>query len=290
MTVKSRIYYIPMLLAALLAAAPSPAPTGSVSGRVLIKGTSTGIAGAEVKLVLHTGNESFALAADGDGRYRFESVPEGFWTVVVDVPGFVKRPDDTTKVKVKGQVMADDIKLLYENGTPQYYAAIAAEIVTKVRSMPTAARARAWQSEWNYMREINLPPASRALVARSLSNLDSASIAASPELETYASADVNKVRFAQGLFETAIDDPTKLPGPASPAVADLSPVVLADVVLYQASRKEKAAADRKYFLTCFLNAYGSEASALRVKSATTKKPPFREGPTERKPIQTGSRP
>lgn len=76
-----------LLIAALLLQGPSPqVPRGSVTGTVMILGTSEPIAEADVAIV--TSDGVLETTTDAAGRFAFANVPAGRQTVVIRADGF----------------------------------------------------------------------------------------------------------------------------------------------------------------------------------------------------------
>jgi hypothetical protein len=75
------------LIAALLLPAAAPqGPTGSVTGRVIVAGTSEAIADADVAVVTPSG--ILETTTDSNGRFAVSNVPAGRQTVVIRADGF----------------------------------------------------------------------------------------------------------------------------------------------------------------------------------------------------------
>src|SRR5262245_48088388 len=72
------------LIAALLLQAP--APRGSVTGAVIVSGTSAPIADAEVAIV--TADGVLETTTDAGGRFAIDDVPAGRQTVLIRADGF----------------------------------------------------------------------------------------------------------------------------------------------------------------------------------------------------------
>ena len=71
------------LIAALLQA---PAPRGSVAGTVIVSGTTTPIADAEIAIV--TSDGVLETTTDASGRFAMDNVPAGRQTVLIRADGF----------------------------------------------------------------------------------------------------------------------------------------------------------------------------------------------------------
>jgi hypothetical protein len=259
------------ILATLFLGPPTNPPKGSVSGKVMIRGYKKGLAGAPVKLHLSSGNDTEWQATLSDGTYRFENVPPGLCTVVVKAPGYLKRPDDSTKVAVQGAVTAVDVVLVAEHGSAQYYAIVADTIAALVHSLPREQQTSAWKKEWDNLGTINLPTDAKCLVARSLIKLDDAADTAIPDLNQYADADMNKLKAIQAKFKKAVDNPDTLPTKSSLQKSNLTSVLVADVVIYRLNSTDESVSKRKVFANNFLTTWDGGPTVERVQTYVKEK-------------------
>src|SRR5437773_2383107 len=92
------------------------------------------------------------------------------------------------------EVMADSIKGI---GLDAYYRVVANNIWQKVDAEPKEAQPKALLHEWEYVGAIDLPPASKALLAKQLNNENANSKQMLPILAGYLEAEPQDIMNAQ---------------------------------------------------------------------------------------------
>ena len=231
------------------------AAAGTATGHVRDYGKPSptdGISGAKVWLQLAPGKQTTTVITDTDGQYRMTNVPNGAYTLVVDKVGYIPRPHEQTKLNIKGNILVPDVILWVENATTAYYEAAAGRIVKMRANAKPEIRAGWYTSQWGDLRAINLPPSSRAVLAKELNKQDASAAKLSPEVQTYLAASPEEISKAEILFGNAIAGKGNIPEKDSLSESKLPQAVVADVVLSQlkdsTAPKEKRDAFVKEFV------------------------------------------
>ncbi len=251
---RGQLYFVPALLALAAGVSAGEAATGSLGGGVLDQGKKppNGLSGAKVRLRLSDGKLTEPVITDSDGRYRIDNVPTGEHTLVVTKTGYIPRPYERTRIKVDGAARADDVQLMQAYGSSAYYATVAAGIAERVASAGRDDQPRALTGEWEFLRAINLPPSSKALLARELDKKDTRAKEMLPDFKSYLAAEPDAIVKAQAQFGQALAGKDSLPAKASLGDMKLSDDVVADVVLFQVKGSTEPPARRKAFVSEFL--------------------------------------
>ncbi len=104
---------------------PPPVVTTSVVGRVRSAGTRGPLPAVTVGLRSGAGREPRETVTDVDGRFRFEDVPVGPWTLFPATPGY--RTDDVSLTLLNGR--EPDVTMFWVDDTPWERGTADAEIV-----------------------------------------------------------------------------------------------------------------------------------------------------------------
>lgn len=260
------------LLSALLSLAGAGLPAGegmagSCKGVVRDwegKPPADGLPAADVRLRSRDGALTDPVQTDADGGYEIDKVPDGDYTLVVVKVGYVPRPHNYTKVKVAGDVRADDVRLIREYGDEIYYSGIAAAIVGKAAGAPANEKRNVYTTAWDDMRVINLPPSSKARLASELNRRDPDAVEMVPDLKYYTDVNPEDVKKVEVRFNEAIRGKADFPGKGSLDDLKINPQIVADCALHQAKGAESAT-QREAFVNEFLLHWDDTPASKRFK-------------------------
>jgi hypothetical protein len=206
---------------------------GSVKGRVNDEGASPpkdGLAGASVRLVPAVGKESDPVPTDADGNYEIRDVANGAYMVVVEKTGYIPRPHQV-KITVNGDAMAEPVTLMQGAANNAYYAVVAVAMVKRVSKGPELFSKKRMEAEWERIRLINLPPASRVLLGSEWNKKDSR-VGELSDLQPYLRAKADDVEKAQSLFIDAVAGKKGVPDMKMLDEFNLTDEIVADLVIY----------------------------------------------------------
>jgi hypothetical protein len=104
------------------------------------------------------------VITDTEGGFKLVGVPEGDYTIILNKIGYIPRPNESKKLRVKDKENAGELWLIKAYGTASYYSVVATEIVNRVSMAGTDAnKRRVYTDEWKRLRVVGLPPSSKAL-------------------------------------------------------------------------------------------------------------------------------
>ena len=195
--------------------------SGNVKGCVRDMGgkePDNGISGVLVKLSPKVGEAIDGGITDAKGEYRVRNVPNGKYTLIFDKVGYVPRPHNKTKTTIKdGNNDMVDIMLLRSYGNYGYYEAIADMFVAKGNTAPS--KTEMYSNQWKGLRVINLPPPTKATLARWITQKDAGAVQMLPVLHEYMQVDAEKIDLVTAKFAQALVGGAALPSRTSLAKA-----------------------------------------------------------------------
>jgi hypothetical protein len=249
------LFVIVLLALAVASSSAGTATAGALKGFVLDLGKSppgNGLSGARVQLQPLSGKPTDPVITDTDGEYQLVDVGKGEYRLVVIMAGYIPRPHDRVEILMDGDVQADDVLLIQEYGTEAYYAVVAAGIVGKVASAPKDGKMKVLNVEWDNLRVINLPPSSKAILARELNKLDASAKQVVPELRSYLAARPEDILKAQLRFGQALAGTASLPGKDALAEMNLNHEIVADLVQFELRASQEPTEKQNAFRNEFL--------------------------------------
>jgi hypothetical protein len=264
---RNKFFFVSALLALTVAAFWCDGATaGSLKGYVRDRGKkppANGISGARVSLRRPGGDQTDPVITDTDGQYHVVNVGNAEYTVVVFKVGYIPRPHEQTKIKVKGDTEADDILLVQGYGTDVYYSELATNILKNVAEAPKDSQRKVFIYEWDNLRAINLPPSSKARLSGELDKQNGSAKEVLPNLEAYLAASPEEIMKVQTVFGDALGGKSSLPGKYSLGDLKLSDEIVADVVLFQIKSSTESEEKRKTFVKEFLLKWDGTTASKR---------------------------
>jgi hypothetical protein len=261
-------FMVAVIAALALALSASPVTAGEVVGAVRDIGArppSQGVSGAKVKLVPGRGDAVSAGITDRKGEYHIANVPNGDYTVVVDAVGYVPRPHKRTQKTVQtGKNNLGVVLLMRAYGPDAYYQVVADALVKAAQSGPDSATAKRYARAWQELREVGLPPQSKAQLVRLIDQRDMKAKEALPAMKDYLAVSPQDIDAAVKAFHDAFLGKASMPTKASLADRRIREEVVADIVLFQLTASSGSEEQRVEFLRKFRSTWMGTSAADEV--------------------------
>jgi len=261
-----KFFFLSALLAIAGDSSIGETTAGSVKGfvRDRVKNPpANGLSGAKVWLRLAIGKPGSTVITDTDGQYQIVNVANGQYTLVVAMVGYAPNPHEGTTIKVEGEAKAADVFLMQAYANSAYYSVVAAGIIKKVGTDSAQVRGQVFANEWVNLRQINLPPSSKAIVASELQKQDPSATQVLPDLKDYLTANPEVILKLETLFGQALAGKGNLPGKDSLNDLRVTNEVVADVVLFQIKGSSEPEGKRKVFINEFLLKWDNTPASKR---------------------------
>jgi hypothetical protein len=248
-------------LAVLLIVVAPPARAAKVEGTATDYADGSPLDGVRV-FIMEGMNVKGGPNPTVNGRYEFNGVGVGSYTVRFDLTGYTPRPDDhDLAIQNATDAKRIDAELMRE-GAPTAYYAMAGDRFAKLVNQDNGTPA-AYLRRWAQLRRIGPAPAAKIELIRSLATADRNAVKYLP-LDQYLSLDPKDVERIAQPFNMALRFNEGMP---NRGFADVGDEVIADVVLHELRKSNAEPNTKDQFVAAFDREWtGSKAAGIVTRS------------------------